>query len=129
MITSRRIGAGLKCRVNRREHDRRQQQPDAVGDVSHDDEQARREDLHLAAEPLAEELVDRLQLAPEIHRDKDQRDDDSAEHVAEHELQELKIAALREGEPGTEMNVIVLVSVATIDIAIAHHGTFRSPTK
>ena len=31
--------------------------------------------------------------------------------------------------PGTETKVIVLVSVATIDIAIAHHGTDRSPTK
>ena len=31
--------------------------------------------------------------------------------------------------PGTEMNVIVEVSVATIDAEIAHHGTFRPPKK
>src|SRR5690606_31242412 len=65
------VGLRLKCRVDRGEHDGCEEQPDAVRDVTHYDEEARGKHLDLAAKAFAEELINGLQLAFEIHRDED----------------------------------------------------------
>ncbi len=94
------FAAGLKRNVNGRQHYRRQQQPNAVSDVSHDDEQRRRQHFYLAAETSIEKLIDGQQLAAKIRRDEQQRNDDATEQVTEDQLQKLKVSATRESDAG-----------------------------
>ncbi len=96
----RRVRLRLERRVDGREHEGRQQQPDAVRDVAHDDEERRRQHLDAPAEAPLKELVDRQQLAAEVGRDEEERDHDAPQHVADHELEELEVAAAREGDAG-----------------------------
>lgn len=95
-----RVCRRLERSVDGCEHDRRQQQPDAVGDVPHDDEQRRGDHFDLAAETLIEELVNGEQLAAKVRRDEKNRDNDSSEEIAEDELQKAEVAAARERDAG-----------------------------
>src|SRR3712207_3300137 len=97
---SRSVPLRREGRVNGREHDGRQEQAYAVGNVAHDDEERRRQHLDAPAEAAFEKLVDRQKLAAEVGRDEEERDDDAPEHVARDQLQELEVAAAREGDAG-----------------------------
>ncbi len=90
----------LKSHVDGGEDESRQQQPDAVGNVSHDDEQRRRQHLDAPSEAAIEQLVNGHQFAAKVGRDKEQRDNHAPQHVSKDELQELKVTATREGDAG-----------------------------
>ena len=65
------------------EHERREEQPQAVAEVSGDEKEQRRRPLHEWAEPIAEHLVGRVEFATEVERQQEADDRQPAEHVAE----------------------------------------------
>src|SRR5262249_42727420 len=91
-----RRGSRLERSVNSRKNDCGEQQAKAVGDVSHHDEERRREHLDLPAESSIEKLVDRQQIAAKVRRDKQDRNDYAAQEISKDELQKLEVAAARE---------------------------------
>src|SRR5437763_1354056 len=74
--------------VDGREDDRGEEEAHAVCDGAHGDEERRGERAHAPAEALLEELVDGHELAADVRRDEEKRDDDPPDEVAEDELQE-----------------------------------------
>src|SRR5690606_2098991 len=76
----------VEAQINRAENDRRQQKPYAVGDISHNDKERRRDHFHATAELFAEQLVNRLKFAAEIKRNEHQRNHDAADQISEHDL-------------------------------------------
>src|SRR5207253_10188366 len=81
------------------QHERGQEEPHAVRDGAHRDEQAGGEGLDGSAEPGLQELVDRQELAAEVGRDQEDRDDDPAQQVPEDELEKSEIASRTVDDP------------------------------
>ena len=95
-----RVRPGLESDIDGGEHDGRQEESHAVGDVAHDDEERGGEHLDLEAEATFEQLVDGQEFAAKVGGDEQERDDDAPEQVAEDELEKLKISAAGKRDAG-----------------------------
>ena len=89
---------GLEGSVYSRQHEGRQQQPDAVGDVAHHHKQRRSQHLDAVAEATLKQLIHSQQLTAKVRWDEQDRNHNSAQHVPQYELDKLKIAALRKSD-------------------------------
>ena len=58
-------------------------------------EQARCQSSQLLSEAAVDQLVGRDQIAPEVMGDEQEADDDAADHIAKHQLQEPEVASHR----------------------------------
>jgi len=99
----------------RHQHQRRQKQPDAVGDRARGQKQRCCGAFDASAEAPIQHLIHREKFAPKIQRQQHRHDDEPPEEVTEHQA--------ANANAGTLMNVTVEVSVATIEAINAHHGT------
>ena len=86
--------------VDRGQDERGEQQPHAVRDRSHADEERRSQRAHFRPEALLQQLVHRDQVAGEVRGDEEDGDHHPPDQVAEHKLQEGEVAPARVGDAG-----------------------------
>ena len=87
--------AGSDAPADVLEQQRGEEEAQPVGDGARDEEQPAGDPLHRRAEPLPEHLVGAEQVAAHVLRQQEPRDQAAADDVAEGELQEREVAALR----------------------------------
>ena len=77
-----------------RDDERRRIEADAVGQRARDQEDRRAQVLHAGTEAALQQLVRRQQFAAEIRGNEQRADDDAADDVAHHQLQERHVAGV-----------------------------------